>query len=231
MPASTPSTHRAVAGAKGAVGGSTGTPPGGAWVRPARYPDRYRRSGSANAGPVRSGRPRRAARAGTAAAAPPTCATATGSAWAGLARAAGCWAGTGGVAVSGVGTVSSGRAAATTRSATAQALNSGWNEIGSTASLVTALMLRYSPNRSFQWNGAKQFPGRTRSVTTAGSTARPRREATSMWSPSPAPMAAASSGWSSTNGPGSSLLSRATLPVLVRVCHWCCRRPVFRTNG
>ena len=44
-------------------------------------------------------------------------------------------------------------------SATAHTLNSGWNEIGSTASLVTALTVRYSPNRSFQWNGAKQLPG------------------------------------------------------------------------
>lgn len=41
---------------------------------------------------------------------------------------------------------------------TAQTLNSGWKERGSTASLVTALMLRYSPNRSFQWKGAKQVP-------------------------------------------------------------------------
>ena len=46
---------------------------------------------------------------------------------------------------------------------TAHTLNSGWKESGSTASLVTALTLRYSPNRSFQWNGAKQLPGRTRS--------------------------------------------------------------------
>ncbi len=99
------------------------------------------------------------------------------------------------------------------------------------ASLVTALMLRYSPKRSFQWKGAKHVPGRTRSVTTAGSTARPRREATSRWSPSLTPSAPASSGWTSTNGPGLSLLSLATLPVLVIVCHWCWRRPVLRTKG
>ena len=36
---------------------------------------------------------------------------------------------------------------------------------------VRALMVRYSPCSSFQWNGTKQLPGRTRSVTTAGSTA------------------------------------------------------------
>src|SRR3954471_2142718 len=83
---------------------------------------------------------------------------------------------------------------ATFASDTAHTLNSGWNDTGSTASLVTALTLRYSPNRSFQWNGAKQAPGRTRSVTTAGSTARPRREATSTRSSSAIPSAAASSG-------------------------------------
>src|SRR4051794_41300562 len=90
---------------------------------------------------------------------------------------------------------------ATFVSDTAQTLNSGWNERGSTASLVTALTLRYSPNRSFQWKGAKQQPGRTRSDTTAGSTARPRRDATSTESPPLTPSAAASSGCSSTNGP------------------------------
>ena len=63
-----------------------------------------------------------------------------------------------------------------TRTVTAQTLNSGCSESASTASLVTALMVRYSPCSSFQWNGAKQLPGRTRSVTTAGSTARPRRD-------------------------------------------------------
>ncbi len=120
---------------------------------------------------------------------------------------------------------------ATFASDTAHTLNSGWNDSGSTASLVTALMLRYSPNRSFQWNGAKQHPGRTRSVTTAGSTARPRREATSTRSPSATPSREASSGWSSTNGPEFSLLSLATFPVFVSVCHWCCTRPVFSTNG
>ncbi|CAG7401799.1 hypothetical protein PICSAR71_04345 [Mycobacterium avium subsp. paratuberculosis] len=114
---------------------------------------------------------------------------------------------------------------------TAHALNSGWFEIGSTASLVTALIDRYSPKASFQWNGAKQLPGRTRSLTTAGSTARPRREAISTRSCSPMPSRAASSGWISTNGPGLSLLSLATLPVLVMVCHWCGSRPVFNRNG
>ena len=67
---------------------------------------------------------------------------------------------------------------------TAQALNSGWRDTGSTASLVTALIDRYSPNTSFQWKGAKQLPTRTRSVMTAGSTARPRREAISIGSSS-----------------------------------------------
>ncbi len=114
---------------------------------------------------------------------------------------------------------------------TAQALYSGWRDIGSTASLVTALMERYSPNASFQWNGAKQLPGRTRSVITTGNTARPRRDAISMWSPSQICISAASSGWTSTNGPGLSLLSLAILPVLVSVCHWWARRPVLSRNG
>ncbi len=121
--------------------------------------------------------------------------------------------------------------AATFASDTAHTFNSGWNDSGSTASLVTALMLRYSPNRSFQWNGANTQPGITRSDTTAGSTARPRREATSTPSPSRRPSSSASCGCTSTKGPGFSLLSLATRPVFVRVCHWCCSRPVFSTNG
>lgn len=121
--------------------------------------------------------------------------------------------------------------AATFASDTAHTFNSGWNDSGSTASLVTALMLRYSPNRSFQWNGANTHPGITRSDTTAGSTARPRRDATSTESPSWTPSSRASCGCTSTNGPGFSLLSLATLPVFVRVCHWCCNRPVLSTNG
>ena len=44
-------------------------------------------------------------------------------------------------------------------SVTAQALNSGCGESGSTASLVTALIARPSPNMSLQWNGAKRFSG------------------------------------------------------------------------
>ncbi|MNI59546.1 hypothetical protein D3C73_1147140 [compost metagenome] len=45
------------------------------------------------------------------------------------------------------------------------------------------------------------------------------------------PNALASSGWISTKGPGLSLFRVATLPVLVRVCHWCCKRPVLSTKG
>ncbi len=116
-------------------------------------------------------------------------------------------------------------------SATAENLNSGCIEIGSIASLVTALMARSSPNTSFQWKGAKQLPGRTRSVTMAGRMARPRLDRTSTWSLSTMPSASASSGWSSMNGPGLSLLSVGTFPVLVRVCHWCWRRPVLRISG
>ncbi len=124
-----------------------------------------------------------------------------------------------------------GAGACTFDSWTAHTLSSGWKLSGSTASLVTALTLTYSPNRSFQWNGAKQAPGITRSVITAGSTARPRRDSISTWSPSVIPRAAASAGLISTNGAGLSLFSLATLPVLVIVCHWCWRRPVFSTNG
>src|SRR5688500_13712132 len=79
-------------------------------------------------------------------------------------------------AESGGGTGRGGGGEETLVTPTAHTFNSGWNDNGSTASLVTALMLRYSPNRSFQWNGANRHPGRTRSVTTAGNTARPRRE-------------------------------------------------------
>ena len=76
---------------------------------------------------------------------------------------------------------------ATFVSDTAQIFSSGWNDTGSTASLVTALTLAYSPCRSFQWIGAKRLPGWTRSVTTAGSTALPRREATLLRTLSSAP--------------------------------------------
>ena len=120
---------------------------------------------------------------------------------------------------------------ATLTSDTADTLNSGWKEIGSTASLVTAFTLRYSPNKSFQWNGAKQHPGRTRSVTTAGRTARPRRDAISTLSPSTMDRLDASEGWISKNGPGLRRFSLSTLPVLVSVCHWCCTRPVLSVNG
>ncbi|CAM5437932.1 hypothetical protein SCALM49S_04281 [Streptomyces californicus] len=121
--------------------------------------------------------------------------------------------------------------AATFVSRTAHAFSSGWKEIGSTASLVTAFTARYSPNRSFQWNGAKHSPARTRSVIRAGSTARPRREAASTPSPSVRPSAAASSGWTSMNGPGSSRFSLPIFAVLVSVCHWCWSRPVLRRYG
>ena len=80
------------------------------------------------------------------------------------------------------------------RALTAHTLNSGCRESGSTASLVSALIVRYSPCSSFQWNGTKQFPGRTRSVTTAGSTARPRRDVSSTGWPSTMPIATASDG-------------------------------------
>ncbi|CUI77155.1 Uncharacterised protein [Achromobacter xylosoxidans] len=84
--------------------------------------------------------------------------------------------------------------AATRHSATAQNFSSGCCDTGSTASLVTALMQSSSPYTSFQCMDAKQLPGRTRSVTTAGSTARPRRERISTPSPAPMPSVAASSG-------------------------------------
>ncbi|VWB17585.1 hypothetical protein BUB20358_00651 [Burkholderia ubonensis] len=85
-------------------------------------------------------------------------------------------------------------AAATRLSATAQYFSSGCCETGSIASLVTALMHRSSPYTSFQCIGAKQLPGCTRSVTTAGSTARPRRERISTLSCAAIPRVRASSG-------------------------------------
>ena len=117
------------------------------------------------------------------------------------------------------------------RNRTAHTLNSGSSEIGSTASLVSALMVRSAPCSSFQWKGAKQLPGRTRSVTAADISAMPRRDVSSTRLPSVTSKAVAPSGCISTNGPLLSLLSVATLPVLVMVCHWCCTRPVFGTTG
>ncbi|MDQ0751983.1 hypothetical protein QF034_006214 [Streptomyces africanus] len=212
MPARTPLTHRACSGVKGASGGSTGTP-GAPEPSPARKPVRYWRSWADRTGGGEGWRPNGSVPAGV---------TVVGS------RAP---AGSSRTEPAASGPDASRTGVATFASDTAHTLNSGWNDSGSTASLVTALMLRYSPNRSFQWKGAKQQPGRTRSVTTAGSTARPRREATSTRSPSATPSASASHGWSSTNGPGFSLLSLATFPVLVSVCHWCCTRPVLSTKG
>lgn len=209
MPASTPFTHSACSSAKGAPGGSTGTP-AGPGPSPARKPTRYLRSCAARTGGCASASPKSSGSAG---------ATAAGTA-AGTTTGAG--AGSGGAAGArseGASAVATVTVPPTRVSSTAHTLNSGWKEIGSTASLVTALTLRYSPNRSFQWKGAKQHPGRTRSVTTAGSTARPRREATSTASPSAMPSRAASCGCTSTKGAGLSLLSLPTFPVLVSVCH------------
>ncbi|VWC28976.1 hypothetical protein BLA24064_06231 [Burkholderia latens] len=103
--------------------------------------------------------------------------------------------------------------------ATAQYFSSGCCDSGSIASFVTALMHRSSPYTSFQCIGAKQVPRRTRSVTTAGSTARPRAERISTLSFVAMPSALASSGCSSTNGRGLSLFRIPTLPVFVIVCH------------
>ncbi len=119
----------------------------------------------------------------------------------------------------------------TRRSVTAANLNSGWADSGSTASLVTALTVTYSPCSSFQWNGANSPPGCTRSVSTAGTTKRPRREAISTRSPSAIPWRSASVGCTSTKGPGCSFASFATRPVFVSVCQWCGSRPVLSTHG
>ena len=117
-------------------------------------------------------------------------------------------------------------------SETAHILNAGWKENGSTASYVTALTLRYSPYRSFQWNGAKQPPGQHPVGHHGGQHgAAATRGHLDEVAVGDARARAASSGWISTNGPGSSLVSLATLPVLVIVCHWCCSRPVLSMNG
>ncbi len=97
---------------------------------------------------------------------------------------------------------------------TAHTLNSGCSESGSTASLVSALMVRYSPCSSFQWNGTKQLPGRTRSVTTAGSTARPRRDVSSTGWPSTMPSASASTGMDLDERPAVELVELVDLAGL-----------------
>ncbi len=117
------------------------------------------------------------------------------------------------------------------RKATALTLNSGCSESGSTASLVTALIVRPGPCASFQWNGAKQLPRLTLSLTSAGNSAVPRRDAISTMSPSEIPNVVASCGWISTKGDGCSRSRVLMRPVLVNVCQWCCRRPVLRTTG
>src|SRR5205814_4746653 len=74
---------------------------------------------------------------------------------------------------------------------TAQTLNSGIREVGSSASLVSAL----TPG---QWNGANTVSGRIVSTTRAGSSATPRRDTTRTGSPSTMDSASARSGCSST---------------------------------
>jgi hypothetical protein len=101
---------------------------------------------------------------------------------------------------------------------------------GSTASQVTALIASCSPTRSFQWNGAKQLPGNTRSLSAPA--AAPGHGASG--SP-PGPCrrcpGAGVVGVDLDEGAGLQLVQAGTLPVLVRVCHWCCTRPVLSTMG
>lgn len=162
IPASVPFTHRACSGLKGASGGSTGTPGAPAGM-PARKPTRYWRSCAVRTGGAAGARPKTLATPATSGAAAARSAPAAGTATASapapatalpetpepapsipLPEAPGTApaAPTAGVrTVTGVGTFVSD---------TAHTLNSGWNDSGSTASLVTALTLRYSPKRSFQ---------------------------------------------------------------------------------
>src|ERR671920_1498145 len=79
-------------------------------------------------------------------------------------------------------------------SATAQALNSGIRECGSSAGLVSALAAAVPP----QWNGAKSVSGRIVPVTRTRSTAEPRRLRRSASSPSASPALRAVSGCTST---------------------------------
>ncbi len=126
---------------------------------------------------------------------------------------------------------SGGVSGATRVSATAQYFGPGWCDTGSASSAVTALTAASSAKTSAQWNGVKQEPGITRSVTLAGITAAPRRERTSTRSRSRMPSRPASSGWISTKGEGFSLFRAGIFPVLVIVCHWCGRRPVLKAKG
>ncbi len=131
-PAIRPSSHTLFDPEIGAVRGRTGTPCSSVDCRPARSPARYVRSCSSKLGDAESSSPRM--RLISAAGEP-------------LARVR---------APPDSGTSGSDTGATRVRE-TAHTLNSGWKDVGSTASLVTALMLRYSPNESFQWNGAKQL--------------------------------------------------------------------------
>ena len=143
-PASSPSTHSAWSASSGAVDGSTGRA-----RRPAAEPREEPREVAPLAVAERRRPPphrARASRPGPGSPARPGVRSSTG-------RRLGPCRTTGD---------------ATGVSATAHTLSSGWNEIGSTASLVTALTARYSPNMSFQWNGANRAPGSTRSVTVDG---------------------------------------------------------------
>ncbi|MNZ86437.1 hypothetical protein D3C78_1052570 [compost metagenome] len=157
-PASMPSSHSRAGVASGAWDGRHGTP--SAWLRkPLMKPDSQVRSLSFSTGGVLASIPTCAAKASMR---DMVRSFARGE---GVASAAGAGVSRNWWSIS-----------STRRRLTALNLNSGCCDSGSMASLVTALIARFSPYTSFQWNGAKQAPGCTRSLTTTGSTAWPRRE-------------------------------------------------------
>ena len=92
---------------------------------------------------------------------------------------------------------------------TAQTLNSGIPETGSTASLVSRLALS-SPA---QWKGRKTVSGRIAVVTDAVATSTPRADVTRTASPSVTPWVSASTGWISSSGTGAASTSSATRRV------------------
>ena len=100
--------------------------------------------------------------------------------------------------------------------ATGQVLNSGIRDVGSSASLVSALTQAAPP----QWNGTNTVSGRMPGSSRASSTALPRGVHSRTGSPSAMPCRRASSGCSSTYGRGTAAASVGLRRVCVPDWYW-----------
>src|SRR4051794_36921703 len=110
---------------------------------------------------------------------------------------------------------------------TAQTLNSGIFEIGSSAGLVTRFALPWPP----QWNGMNTVSERIVAVTRAAPRAVPRRLTTRTGSPPPIPSRWEPSGCSSTKASGAAADSAGIRRVCAPLWYCARTRPVVRYSG